>query len=209
MRLADLRFVDLLAAFRAPDPTPGGGSASALSGAVGASLLAMVAGLPKSRAQNPDDEKRLAAARVGCSAISNELAALMERDSDVYEDVVAAFRLPKGSDDEKRVRSDRIQEALRFATEAPLHIMRVCVDGLRAGREVAALGNANASSDLQVGLELLRAGLRGAKLNVAINLTSIRDREYVVAARRESDDLERDGERAHTAAVASLPSSQG
>lgn len=205
MRLLDQRFIDLLAAFRSPDPTPGGGSASALSGAVGASLLAMVAGLPKSRAHNTDDEKRLAAARVGCSSISNELAALMERDSDVYEDVVAAFRLPKSSDEEKQIRSDRIQEALRFATEAPLHVMRVCVDGLRAGSEVAALGNANASSDVQVGLELLIAGLRGAKLNVAINLTSIKDQEYVVAARREADDLERDGERARAAAVALLP----
>jgi methenyltetrahydrofolate cyclohydrolase len=206
MRLADLRFIDLLAAFRSAEPTPGGGSASALSGAVGASLLAMVAGLPKSRAQNTDDEKRLAAARVGCSSISNELAALMERDSDVYEDVLAAFRLPKGSDSEKRIRSDRIQEAMRIATEAPLHVMRVCVDGLRAGSEVAALGNPNASSDVQVGLELLIAGLRGAKLNVAINLTSIKDQGYVVAAKTEAEGLERDGERARTAAVALLPS---
>jgi methenyltetrahydrofolate cyclohydrolase len=204
-RLADLRFIDLLAAFGSPAPTPGGGSASALSGAVGASLLAMVAGLPKSRAQNSDDEKRLAAARVLCSAASVELAALMERDSEVYEGVVAAFRLPKGSDDEKRHRSDRIQEALQLATEAPLHVMRVCLDGLRAGSDVAKFGNANASSDVQVGVELLIAGLRGAKINVATNLTSIKDQAYVVAARREADDLEKDAERSRTTALDLLP----
>jgi formiminotetrahydrofolate cyclodeaminase len=67
------------------------------------------------------------------------------------------------------------------------------------------LGNPNASSDVQVGLELLIAGLRGAKLNVAINLTSIKDQGYVVAAKTKAEDLERDGERARTAAVALLP----
>jgi formiminotetrahydrofolate cyclodeaminase len=205
-QLANLRFIDLLASFRSAEPTPGGGSASALAGAVGASLLTMVAGLPKPRAQNPDDERRLSAAGVRCSASSVELAALMERDSEMYENVVAAFRLPKGSDDEKRVRSDRIQDALQFATEVPLRVMRVCLDGLRAGSEVAALGNANAASDVQVGLELLIAGLRGAKFNVATNLTSIKDQGYIVAAKREADVLERDGERARTAAVALLPS---
>jgi formiminotetrahydrofolate cyclodeaminase len=84
--------------------------------------------------------------------------------------------------------------------------MRVCLDGLRTGSEVAALGNANAASDVQVGLELLIAGLRGAKFNVATNLTSIKDQGYIVAAKREADVLERDGERARTAAVALLPS---
>src|SRR3954466_30977 len=100
MPLSDLRFVDLLAAFRSPDPTPGGGSASALSGAVGASLLAMVAGLPKPRTQGPEDETRLQAARGRCASISDRLAAFMNRDSDAYQGVVAAFRLPKGSEDE-------------------------------------------------------------------------------------------------------------
>ena len=129
----------------------------------------------------------------------------MERDSEMYEDVVAAFRLPKGSDAEKRVRSDRIQQALQFATEVPLHVMRVCLGGLRAGSAVAALGNANAASDVQVGFELLIAGLRGAKFNVTTNLTSLKDQGYIVAAKREADDLEREGERARAAAAALLP----
>ena len=190
MPLSDLRFVDLLAAFRSPNPTPGGGSASALSGAVGASLLAMVAGLPKSRAQGPQDETRLAAARVRCASISDRLAALMDRDSEVYERVVVAFRLRKGSEDEKRIRVGRIQEALRAATETPLDVMRACVDGIQSATDVAALGNANASSDVQVGLELLMAAVRGARLNVSINLTSITDQTYVGATRNEAEELE-------------------
>lgn len=205
--LASLRFTDLLAAFRSPEPTPGGGSASALSGAVGASLLAMVAGLPKPRAQNPEDEKRLDGARASCASISGRLAELMDRDSEAYETVVDAFRLPKSSDEEKRVRSSHIQEALRSATEAPLEVMRACVEAIRAAADVASLGNGNASSDVLVGLGLLIAGLRGAQLNVAINLGSIKDQSYVDEARKQAEQLEAEAERGRQAAVARLPSS--
>jgi len=205
MRLADQRFVDLLAAFRSPDPTPGGGSASALSGAIGASLIAMVAGLPKPRTQGPEDHKRLEAARTRCASISDRLAILMDRDSDAYESVVAAFRLPKASDDEKRIRTGRIQEALRAATETPLDVMRACADGIRAAKDVAELGNANASSDVQVGLELLMAGVRGARLNVAVNLSSIKDQPYVEAAAKEAEELESTAARDRSTAIEWLP----
>jgi len=205
--LVNLRFNDLLSAFRSSDPTPGGGSASALSGAVGASLLAMVAALPKPRIHNADDEARLAAARARCTTISDRLAALMDRDSEAYDAVVAAFRLAKISDDEKRERSRRIQEALRSATETPLDIMRACLDAIRAAADVATLGNVNASSDVQVGLELLMAGLRGARLNVAINLGSVNDQAYVDASTKEAEQLEVEAESGRRSAVRLLPSS--
>jgi len=207
MRLADQRFVDLLAAFRSPDPTPGGGSASALSGAVGASLLAMVAALPKPRAQHADDEGRLAAARESCTSISERLVALMDRDSEAYDGVVAAFRLPKGSDQDKQARSSRIQEALRQATETPLEVMGACRDAIQGAADVAALGNANASSDVEVGLELLMAGLRGAKLNVAINLGSIKYQDYVDTATARATQLEAEAESGRQAALRLLPAS--
>ena len=205
--LVNLRFNDLLSAFRSSHPTPGGGSASALSGAVGASLLAMVAALPKPRTQNADDEARLAAARARCTTISDRLAALMDRDSEAYDAVVAAFRLAKISDAEKRERSRQIQEALRSATETPLDIMRACLDAIRAAADVAALGNANASSDVQVGLELLMAGLRGARLNVAINLGSVKDQPYVDASTKEAEQLEVEAESGRQSAVRLLRSS--
>jgi methenyltetrahydrofolate cyclohydrolase len=202
MSLSEQRVVDLLAAFRSPDPTPGGGSASALSGAVGASLLAMVAGLPRPRVRSPEDERRLANARSQCTDISERLTALMDRDSDAYDGVVAAFRLPKNSDDEKADRTIRIQEALRAATEAPLEVMRACAEAIHLAETVAAFGNANAASDVQVGLELLGAGLRGAGINVAINLTSLKDQAYVEAMKKETQRLEADASRAHAAAIA-------
>jgi methenyltetrahydrofolate cyclohydrolase len=204
MGLADQRFIDLLRLFGSPNPTPGGGSASALSGAVGASLLAMVAGLPKSRAQDADDEQRLDGARARCLSISERLAALMDRDSEAYELVVAAFRLSKNSEEEKTARSRRIQEALRAATDAPLDVMRACAEAIQMSAVVARLGNSNASSDVRVGLELLAAGLRGAKLNVSINLTSMKDRDYIEATTAAADQLAARADEEQAAAIRSL-----
>lgn len=201
MRLSEQRFIDLLRLFRSPNPTPGGGSASALSGAVGASLLAMVAGLPKPRAHTPADVGSLTEAGSRAASMSERLALLMDRDSEAYELVVAAFRLPKNSAEEKTARSGRIQEALRAATEAPLDVMHACAEAIQMAAVVARLGNTNASSDVRVGLELLAAGLRGARLNVSINLTSMKDRDYIEATTAAADQLAARAEEEQAAAI--------
>jgi formiminotetrahydrofolate cyclodeaminase len=189
MSLSQRPFTDLLRAFRSPDPTPGGGSASALAGAVGASLLAMVAALPKTRAEADDDLRRLRAAGERCAALSDRLAALIDADTTAYDDVVAAYKLPKSTDAEKAARGIRIQEALRGATEVPLEVIRVCVDALEQGVVVAEFGNRNARSDVRVGLELLAAAVRGAKLNVEINLETLKDAAYAAMIRDEAEKL--------------------
>src|SRR5687767_8078911 len=124
MKLTERSVADLLSAFRSSDPTPGGGSASALSGAVGASLLAMVAALPKPLAATAEDAERLQTAGARCAAHAQTLEGLIDRDSEAYELVVSAYRLPKATEAEKAARSSRIQDALRAATEAPLDVMR-------------------------------------------------------------------------------------
>jgi formiminotetrahydrofolate cyclodeaminase len=189
MSLAQRPFVDLLTAFRSPQPTPGGGSASALAGAVGASLLAMVAALGKPEAESDDDVERLHSAGERCASLSDRLTVLMDEDSAAYDDVIGAFKLPKRTDAEKSARSLRIQEALRGATEVPLEVMRACAEALRQGAIVARFGNRNARSDAQVAVELLAAGMRGARLNVDINLQSLKDVAYVKAVRDEAESL--------------------
>ena len=191
MKLTERRVDDLLQAFRSPDPTPGGGSAAALAGAIGASLLAMVAGLPKSRAATEEDVERLQAAGRRCAAIAGDLTTLVDRDSEAYDLVVGAYRQPKGTDEEKAARSAAIQQAMRAAIAAPLDVMRACAAAAEQGVVVAALGNPSASSDVRVGFELLGAGLRGAKLNVEINLGSVKDAAYVETVRREVEEFER------------------
>jgi len=182
---------ELLGAFASPQPTPGGGSAAALAGAVGASLLAMVAGLPKSRAATAEDTARLAAAGSRCQAIAADLATLVDRDSEAYALVMAAYRQPKSNDEEKAARSAAIQEAMRAAIAAPLDVMRACAAAAEQGVVVAAMGNPSASSDAAVAFELLGAGLRGAKLNVESNLGSVKDTSYADTVRGEVEEFER------------------
>jgi formiminotetrahydrofolate cyclodeaminase len=192
MSLASLPLVDVLAAFRSSEPVPGGGSASALAGALGSSLVAMVGGLAKPEAATEEDLERLHAAGHQCAHLADRLTVLIDRDSDAYEAVMAAYRLPKATDEEKAARSSRIQDALRGAIQAPLDVMHACGDAIEQTVVVAELGNRNAASDVRVGLELLMAALRGARANVEINLSSIKDAAYVAGigeliARLESE----------------------
>jgi len=191
MKLIERTVAGILAAFRSSDPTPGGGSASALAGAMGSSLLAMVAGLPKSRAATKEDAARLKAAGERCAEIAAELEALVDRDSEAYELVMSAYTKPKATDDEKAARSAGIQAAMREAIAAPLAVMRACAAATEQGVVIAALGNPSASSDVQVGFELLGAGLRGAKLNVETNLGIVKDAEYAARIRGEVEEIER------------------
>jgi formiminotetrahydrofolate cyclodeaminase len=158
---------------------------------MGASLFAMVAGLPKSRASSAEDVDRLKAAGVRCTELARELEALVDRDSEAYETVMAAYKKPKGTDEEKAARSAGIQSAMRVAIAAPLDVMRACAAAVEQGVVVAALGNPSASSDVRVGLELAAAGLRGAKLNVEINLGSVKDADYAAKIRGEVTEFER------------------
>lgn len=187
--LVDQSFKDLLHAFSSTEPTPGGGSASALAGAVGAALLAMVAGLAKTRHGTDDDRAALAPAREALLGLRDHLALLVDRDTEAYDRVVGAYRLPKDTDEQKVARSAAIQRAMKQAIDTPLDVMRGCAQAGGHGETVARHGNPSASSDVQVGLELLGAGLRGARLNVEINLGSVKDAAYVVDVTGEVEAL--------------------
>ncbi len=189
MTLTKKTVAEFLESIRSSEPTPGGGSASAFAGAVGASLLAMVAGLPKPRASSPEHTAKLQEAGRRSAAAAHELERLIDRDTDAYNMVVEAFRLPRNTDEETAVRSARIQEALKAATEAPLEVMRRCREALSLEPTVGALGNVNASSDVKVAVYILRAGLDGAGENVEINLERVKDAAYVRRVRDEAAAL--------------------
>lgn len=191
MPLVKQSVADLLVAFRSASPTPGGGSAAALAGATGASLLAMVAALPKSKAATEEDAQRLRAAGERCTSLALELETLVDTDSAAYELVMAAYKRPKGNDEEKAARTAAIQAAFREAIAAPLAVMRASAAAAEQGVVIAALGNPSAASDLEVGLELLNAALRGAKLNVETNLDTVKDQEYVEQVRNEVTEFAR------------------
>jgi formiminotetrahydrofolate cyclodeaminase len=189
-----MTLLELLDAFASNEPVPGGGSAAALAGAVGASLLVMVAGLPKTRTGTPEEAADLAEASVRLRTLRDALAALVQQDSDAYAAVVDAMRLPKATAAEKDARRGAIETAMRQATETPLETMRCCQQALRGAIVVAANGNRNAATDTAIGAELLLAGLRGAGLNVDVNIDSVSDAPFASRVAEERRQLAADGE---------------
>lgn len=202
--LADQSVRDLLAAFSSRDPTPGGGSASALASAVGASLLMMVAGLPKTRTGSEDDRTALTAAAGVLADIRTRLTDAIDADTAAYDEVVGAYKLPKASADEQSARTAAIQQALRAATNVPLSVVRLSAAALNEAITIATHGHRAAASDAGVAVALLRAGTRGARLNVEINISSISDRVYADAVAAETARLSDGAARAASEADALL-----
>jgi formiminotetrahydrofolate cyclodeaminase len=187
--LTDRSIRDALAAFASAEPTPGGGSAAALAGALGAALLMMVASLPKTRSNSGDDRTALAAAQAALTGIQQQLTEAVDADRAAYDAVVAAYREPSKTDAEKAVRKAAIQRALKGATDVPLSVMRLSMEAVRHAHAVAAHGHRAASSDVGVALALLQAALEGARLNVLVNVESLTDTAYVGAVNAESERL--------------------
>jgi formiminotetrahydrofolate cyclodeaminase len=199
--LVDKTLRELMAALASSDPTPGGGSASAAAAAMGASLLLMVAHLPKTRANSDEDRTALAAAAAALTGIQAQLLEAVDADTAAYDQVVAAYKLPKGSDADKSARTAAIQRALRAATDVPLNVMRLSADALEHASAVAAHGHRAAASDAGVAAALLAAGLHGAQLNVDVNLGGITDAAYADAVKAEVPRLAERGA-AHASACA-------
>lgn len=187
---SQLTLAELLDAFASNQPVPGGGSAAALAGAVGASLLIMVAGIPKTRHGTDEERAALNAAAGRLRPVRDELQALIDRDSDAYTSVLEAYRLPRSSDAEKSARHAAIDAAMRVATEAPLATMRACERVMREAEAVAAGGAPSAASDVAVAIELVKTAARGAAMNVETNVAMLKDTDYVSRVSQERRDLE-------------------
>ena len=185
--------IDLLDAFASNEPVPGGGSAAALAGSLGASLLVMAAGLPKTRTMAPEEATDLAEASSRLRPLRESLIELVDRDSDAYREVMAALKLPKETDAEKAARRQAIQEGMREATAVPLEVMRACQQALAGAVVVAGNAYRIAASDVGMGVELLVAALRGCGLSIDGNLSGINDAVFVERARTERKQLEADG----------------
>jgi len=203
--LVDKSVSELLRAFSSTEPTPGGGSASALASAIGASLLIMVAGLPKTRTNAPEERTALQDASNQIAALREHLAAAIDADTAAYDRVVAAYRMPKASSDEQAARQAAIQAALRGATDVPLDVMRWSTRALEHAVAVARHGLSSAASDVSVGVALLKAGATGARLNVDVNVGSVKDLSYADAVRSETQQLSEAIERLGASASAVQP----
>lgn len=178
-------------------PTPGGGSVAALVGALGAALLAMVCRLTISKKGYEEVQTDIEGLLNGAENLRQRLQELAVRDAEAYDRVAQAFKMDRSTPEAKERRSQAIQEGLKIAAEVPLETAEACVDVLHLSMQVAEKGNVSALSDAGTAAHLALAGLRGAALNVEINLASIRDDGFVSKARSRLRDLEGEAHRLH------------
>jgi formiminotetrahydrofolate cyclodeaminase len=204
-QLTDLPVHAFLERLGSSDPVPGGGSAAALAAAMGAALVAMVAELTIGRPAYAEHEATIAELRAGATERRADLLALAQQDADAYDLVVRARHLPKESEAEVTARRAALAAAMREAARIPLRVAVVAAEVLDLAERIAPIGNRNAVSDAGVAAQLAAAGLRGAVLNVRINLPYLADDDPLRAsapaeiARLEA--LAAKGEQAALAAV--------
>ncbi|HET6494424.1 MAG TPA: cyclodeaminase/cyclohydrolase family protein [Thermoleophilia bacterium] len=175
---------------RGAAPAPGGGRGAALSGCLAASLVAMVCRLTAGKPAYAAHETEVLAVMKAADELEARLLAGVDEDTDAYLDVVAAYRLPKGTPEEAAARRLQIQAAIRRAAEVPLATAVACLEVLELAARVIGGFNSSAASDLGVAVQMAAAGVRGAALNVAINVPSLDDAEASAALRRRATETE-------------------
>jgi methenyltetrahydrofolate cyclohydrolase len=181
-QLTDLPVHEFLERLGSSDPVPGGGSAAALAAAMGAALVAMVAELTIGRPAYAEHDETVRKLRFDALDRRAELLELAQQDADAYDLVVRARHMPKGSEAETAARGTALQAAMLEAARIPLRAAVVASEVLDLAERMAPIGNRNAASDAGVAAQLAAAGLRGALLNVRINLPYLAEDEPMRAS---------------------------
>lgn len=171
-------------------PAPGGGSVSACAGALGAALVGMVCNLTRGREKFADVEAEITTLVEASEAARSRLEQLLQEDTTAYNGVIAAYKMPKETEEEQAARTAAIQAGLIVAADVPLEICRVAVEVCRLAKVAAGIGNPQAVTDAGIGAILGEAAVAGAALNVKINLGSIKDEAYVAKAAAEIDEIQ-------------------
>ena len=179
MTLMDKKVNGFLVELKSDSPAPGGGSAAALAGAIGAALGVMVGNLTLTSAKYTEVHEQ---ASQLVKELESKLASLeryVDEDTQAFTQVMLAYKLPKGTDEEKALRSQTIQLAMKGAAELPMKVATICMEVLEMSSTMLEIGNANAASDAAVAGRMAHAAMWSAVYNVKINLGSIKDQEFV------------------------------
>ena len=185
--VTDLSVRDFSERLASREPTPGGGSAAALAGALGAGLVSMVCNFTVGREKYADVEERMQAVLARSEELRRELEQAVEDDVAAYGSYSEAQRMPRESEDEQSAREAALDAALRESTVVPLGVAERCAELLSLAVQAAELGNRFLISDAAVGAELAAAALSSAELNVRLNLGGIEDEEFARGVRERLD----------------------
>ncbi|HWI62202.1 MAG TPA: cyclodeaminase/cyclohydrolase family protein [Symbiobacteriaceae bacterium] len=178
MSTGEQRIVDFCSQLAAGTPTPGGGAAAAVSGAMGAALVSMVAGLTAGREKYAAVNDEMLSLQAMGDRETQAMLQCADNDAVAFDQVMAALALPKATDEEKATRRDALQKGYQAATVSPLDTMKHAVVVMRGALAAASRGNTNALSDGYVGFLMANTAFEGALWNVAINLPSLKDEAF-------------------------------
>jgi formiminotetrahydrofolate cyclodeaminase len=192
MSLIDMTLRDFTKKLASDAPAPGGGSAAALSGALGAGLVSMVCRLTVGKSKYAAHEVLARDVLTKSDALAEQLLEAIQKDTDAFDSVIAAFAMPKETDEQKAVRSAAIQDAYKLAVVSPTVTAEGCLEIMRLSESLLHKSNANAVSDLAVGAMQAFAGLKGALANVRINLPSMKDAAFVAEKKSWMERMERE-----------------
>ncbi len=177
MKLIDMQVKDYLELLKSDAPAPGGGSVSALAGAQGVGLFMMVADLTLGKEKYADYQEICAEAKEKGMALYTELVESIDKDTDAFNLIADAFKMPKETDEEKAARRKAIADGTLVATQVPFRTMQLGYEGLMLAKTMIGKSNPNAASDLGVAILNLTGCIKGAWLNVMINLPGVKDEE--------------------------------
>ena len=189
--LDDLPIKSFLERVASGEPVPGGGSVSALCGALSSALSEMVARLTTGKTNDEALDLKMGQAIEATSRMRKKLVENIDRDSDAYDAVMKAYKMAKETDEEKRSRQHAIQEALKEAARVPLLVADMGIRLLDLAESLVREGNQNAITDAAVAALIARSAVIGAVYNVRINLLSVKDVTFRDSAKRQADQLEK------------------
>ena len=192
--LASMKLNSFLSELASNSPAPGGGSVAALAGALGAALTSMVCNLTVGKEKYANVEKEIKEVLRKSEALRKRLTNLIDEDTEAFNDVMKAFKMPKETEKQKEARSKAIQEGYKTAAKVPLETAKVCEEVFDLAKIIAEKGNQNSITDAAVSALMAQAGVKSAILNVKINLGSIKDESFVKKISSDLDKLEKNAE---------------
>ena len=185
-RMAVWEFVNELSMESA---TPGGGSTAALAGSLAASLVSMVANLTYGNRNYRENWAAMKSLAERAQKLKDSLLAAVDRDTEAFNAVMNAFRMPQKTEQEKNARENAIQEATKGATNVPLEVMQLAFETMELAKTAAEKGNVNSVSDAGVGALMALSAVEGAFLNVKINLSGIKDDSFKTETGRKAEEI--------------------
>ena len=174
-------------------PTPGGGGASSLVGAIGVALCSMVCNLTIGKKKYEEYESEILEILEKTNKLQNRLLELIKEDEENFLPLSKAYSLKANTEEEKKIKEETMEKCLKLASKAPLEVLKISYEAIKLHERILGKTTILAISDIGVGISSLRASLLSAKLNILININSLKDEDYKQQIKNEIDEIVNDG----------------